>query len=377
MTEEPFRYLQGPDRRTPLERMLDDVKAAIREERIEDARGTAARMIEIAPTHAPSWAANGMAHRAAQENDRALPCFHEAVRLDRKLWSAWAGLSDAYADLGQNEMALEASREGAAVAPEEAAMRAHYAGALARMDRYAEALTEIEAALRLAPGLRDYRRLLARILRCSGRYREAIDVLEQVRLESKKDVGFWGQDLAVLHLLVGDHRAAAWVLGKMHERSPLGLVFRATFRLFVGLYANPKDGAARLKTFLDETELHSRIAAAGWYEAGTAFACAQELDPAITAFEKADRLQPDWKEVGAEDLRIELGRAYAARQRTAEAIAALRSATWICPQSSRAWALLGEQLGHAGLFDEAVEAMRKVPELNPDVPAIWFNIGRL
>lgn len=378
-TPAPYDYRPGPDLRTPVERLIDDVRMALVEKRPEEARAIASRAIELAPGFAPVWVTAGLAHRDLEEKDRALPFFHEAVRLDRTLAEGWIGLAETYADLRQYEMAVDAAREAAAVAPDNAAMRAGYARSLAELNRTAEAQSEIEAALRISPGERLYQRELARILRHSGQFSAAISVLERIRRRSKKDARFWGKDLAVLYLYTRDDRAAAWALSKLNESALMLHFFRMLFRSFLGIYSVRADGTARLEEFLSRADLEiaSRVAAAGWFEIGIEHVRSGDFDLAIAAFEKADRLNPDWSEPLAEDLRIELGRAYSARSRSGEAIAAFRSATELRPRCARAWALLGAELSTAGRYDEAVDAMRKVPEVNPRVPEIWFNIGGL
>jgi serine/threonine-protein kinase len=112
---------------------------------------------------------------------RAVVAFAEALRLDARFVDAHAALAEADWELYDTtretqyvEAALQASKNAAALAPDDAGVRVALGVTLTRGGRNAEAVQELQRALAVEPNHDEARRYLGRSLAALGRVDEAV-----------------------------------------------------------------------------------------------------------------------------------------------------------------------------------------------------------
>lgn len=103
-----------------------------------------------------------------------------------------------------------------------------------------------------------------------------------------------------------------------------------------------------------------------------------QLDRAVAHLEEARRLSPDFDTVEARSnlgvARYELGNAYLAQQRLAEAVEQFREAVRLSPRMVEAHNELGIALGSLGRFDEAIEAFGAALRIDPGFSEAQANL---
>jgi len=153
----------------------------LRRERGENRLAIAAlrRAVALDRRSARAWQALGLAHRALNESDEAITALRQAIECDRRNPAAHLALGTLFLDLDRPE-AVEVLAEAARLDAASATTAERYARALARAQRFEEAIAEHERARRLAPDVSAHLLSHAASLAEAGRVEDADTMLQGV-----------------------------------------------------------------------------------------------------------------------------------------------------------------------------------------------------
>jgi len=133
--------------------------------------------------------------------EEAIKSFHEALRLDINLASAWANLGIALRKLGKLEASAACSQRAIALSPQNPFYHANYGNCLIELNRQDEAFAAYAEALRCKPDEFTLRYNYALSLRDAERLEEAAALLEKLLKEKPGDVEItWDAALTQLQL---------------------------------------------------------------------------------------------------------------------------------------------------------------------------------
>ncbi len=133
------------------------------------------------PNFAYAYTLLGHEYVAIEELDKALTCFRNAVRLDKREFKAWYGIGLTYHKREVYSWADVHFRKALAISPENPVLLCHVAVVQHAMQRTDRALETLDAAIRLAPknALCKFER--ASILFQSERFDEALRELNELK----------------------------------------------------------------------------------------------------------------------------------------------------------------------------------------------------
>jgi tetratricopeptide (TPR) repeat protein len=130
-----------------------------------------------------------MGQRRADEAEATL---RRAIALDNSLAGAHANLAELYRVTGQNERSENTYAEAIRISPDDPLLRYGHALSLVREKNMADAISELEASVRLAPANAQYRTTLGIALDSTGRTDDAFKVLGQALANSSADANLLG-----------------------------------------------------------------------------------------------------------------------------------------------------------------------------------------
>jgi predicted CXXCH cytochrome family protein len=130
-----------------------------------------------------------MGQRRADESEAAL---RRAVALDSSLGGVHANLAELYRVTGQNEKSESTYAEAIKISPDDPLLRYGHALSLVRSKDMKGAVSELEKAVRLAPGNAQYRSTFAIALDADGRTNEAFQVLRNAVDDGSTDANLLG-----------------------------------------------------------------------------------------------------------------------------------------------------------------------------------------
>lgn len=130
--------------------------------------------------------------RRAGEAEKA---FRKAIALDSTLAGPHINLAELYRATGQNDKSERAYAEAIAISPDHADLRYGHALALIREKAMAEAIRELNEAIRLDPGNARYKTTLAIALDSLGRTEDAFDLLARAVAGGELDANLLGTAL--------------------------------------------------------------------------------------------------------------------------------------------------------------------------------------
>lgn len=130
-----------------------------------------------------------MGQRQADEAEAAL---RRAISLDPSLGGAQANLAELYRAIGQIEKSEKTYAEAIEISPDDPLLRYGHALSLVRAKKMAGAIEELEASVRLAPAIAQYRTTLGIALDSTGRTDEAFEVLGQALANNSADANLLG-----------------------------------------------------------------------------------------------------------------------------------------------------------------------------------------
>jgi len=125
----------------------------------------------------------------------------------------------------------------------------------------------------------------------------------------------------------------------------------------------------QIKSYIDESSDPTRISEL-WMEKGVIHAAAKEHEKAITSYDRAVQIKPDFYDAWD-------GRGYSLDElgRYEEAIASYDLAVQIKPDYHKAWYNRGNELGKLGRYEEAFASYDRAVQIKPDSHEAWHNRG--
>lgn len=326
-------------------RALDDLPAAVEafEQALQLRPDAAAWRVELAEVYtARGW------------HGEALAELNHAVAMAPNLAGVWQARALAQLAVGQVEGARADLVEALRRDPRDGSSYALLAGVLLDLGHTARALDIAQRGVTLQPNEPRYRQALARALRANGRHAEAIEQLTRI-LDDHSPAQWWvelADDYLALHDLANARVA--------FERAVAGAPDDAVIHFRLG------DTLARLGE-LDAAaaQLHAAIARRAGYAAAHA-RLADVLLARDTGAEKALAVGKSADE----------GPDVVDPATTVEAaVEAARLAVALEGQRADHWRALGVALRAQGALAEAIGALRRAHELDPESPQIAFLLG--
>jgi Tfp pilus assembly protein PilF len=218
------------------------------------------------PTDARAYMARALVRQRAGDAAGAAFLFRIALQLDRTLGPAWSNYGALLLEAGQVEQALVVLMEGAAQAPDHAAVFANLAGALSMEGRHEEAIGAAQTAVELDERDGDLRRNHAAVLYKAGHLDACERVLKRALAEFPEDAADFLMRLGELYAVQGeDQRAVAMLerVSALRPEEPLPYLRRAALlgrsRDLDGTLQALAEGLAHLP---DNEDLRSFFAAA-------------------------------------------------------------------------------------------------------------------
>ena len=321
-----------PDRVFGLQaRLADALGSALSVQMSEEERVRRARP----PTSSPVALDAYWRGRAALERrdtpgnlDRAILAFGEALRLDPRFAAAQAALGEAYAaqysstrDAKAIELAIQASRNAAALAPSAPSVRLALGITLISSGRHAEAVQELQRALGQQPLLDDARRYLGNALAGLGRVDEAI-------VEWQKAI---------------EARPNNWQVFSDMGR----LLFEAA------RYAEAQQALQQLVALQPDN-------AFGFQQLGTVYQVRRDFDRALDAYARASAIAPTAR------LLANMGALYHERGRFAEAIDSYQRSIALGPRLAATHRNLGDTYLRVGRTSDAAASYARAVEFGLD-----------
>ncbi len=164
--------------------------------------------------------------------------------------------------------------------------------------------------------------------------------------------------------------------GHSATRPPHSAIYWCCAALVIAAFAFESRRYARIftseQTLWTYTVRHNPKAWAAHNNLGLALADAGRLPEAMTHYERALQLKPDYFEA-----HINLGNALLQTGRTAEAIAHFEQALRLSPDSAEPHNNLGDALRKEGRIQEAIGHYKEALRLKPGDPEVHYNLGIL
>jgi tetratricopeptide (TPR) repeat protein len=318
---------------------------------------------EYAAILAEGYGKLGKIYSARKQYADAVVALESAARFSPESEEVLVDLSIAYFDAGQYRKALEPAIRAQALDPRGVGAHHMLGKTYFMLGEFDKAVTELEAALRLAP--KDY----------DIAYTLGLAHLKLHRLAPARQIyeGMLAQlgDRPQLRIIFGRAYRETAFLPEAIEEFKRAVALDPHFsraHYYLGLTYLLKDGAARLDDAAEEFKIelasHPEEFFANYY-LGIIYVIQRKWEPAIALLEKASRSEPN-----NPDPYFHLGQAYQSLDRHAEAIEALKRSIALNPELSHndyqvatAHYRLGQSLIKAGRQDEGERELQLASDL--------------
>ena len=272
----------------------------------------------------------GLGFLWAEDYEKALPYFEQAIRIKPDFAEAHFGLGVAYGNLGRHSEALEAFKQAMRIKPDDA--DAHYNLGLAydHLGRWNEAVEAYKQAIRIKPDRAEPHYNLGVAYDELGRLNEAVEAYKQA-IHLKPDDAKAHHNLGVVY----------GKIGRLNEAVE-------AFRQAIGL--KPDDALAHIGL-------------------GAAYANLGRCDDAVEAYKRAIRIKPDDALA-----HYNLGVAYGELGRLNEAVEAYKQAIRIKPEDVLAHYNLGVSYLAVGDSASALNEYKILKELDTESANQLFNL---
>ncbi len=298
------------------------------------------------PTYPWSYHQLGLLHEGQQDYAEAQKFYRQALEWhaqdDPRRAASWQHLGNTAVALGDLEGAVEAYQRAAAADPQDAVSRNNLGDVLAILGRYPEALTAYRQAAELDPAYVAPQSGLGNVYVKMGRHAEAAAAYRRA-INLAPETAWFHRNLALVYEQQGNYEAALEAYQQAINRYPAG---------------QP-----------------GRDQAAIWYYVGNAYRTLRRYDEAITAYQRAIELDPQyalpWNSLGS---------IFNTQEREAEAVAAYTRAIQLDPTYAWPYHNLGLIAEKQAKYPEAIklyeEAIVRHQE-EKDQATSWHRLGHV
>ena len=299
----------------------------------------------------------GRPSQAAAMLEAALPhaTNSEAAILDSRLFSAEELLGLCYAAMSQDERALPYFETAARLNPQSEEAHTNLAASLLRLGRVAEAGDEFRRALTLAPEDYTANHNLGEVLIQTGKLAEAVPLLERAQ-QIKPDAYDNGYDLATAELMTGKYAPAHQVIHSLLQQKNTGELHDLDAQI------DEKEG--KYVDAANEFEMASHLDPSenNLFDWGSELLLHRTYDPAIEVFRAAAKRYPR-----SPRIMIGLGISLYARGLYDEAVTALLAGADLDPKEPRCYLFLSKayysQQSHT---QQVIESFKRYAEQEPN-----------
>jgi tetratricopeptide (TPR) repeat protein len=278
---------------------------------------------------------------------------------------AWQMLAVALRNQGKSE--LEALSTAARLLPDDAAAHNNLANALARLERFDDAVASYRRSLSLKPRFAEASNNLGHVLLALGRkdealacYRQAVEVKPDFA-EAHDNRGNACRELGRFDEAAASHRRALELNSNFPEaHNNLGNTLLDVGRLDDAVVSYRQALAYRP----DFAEAHNNL--------GNALRALGRLDEAMASYRRAVEINPAFSVAHGN-----LGTVLRLLGRTADAESSCLRALELDPRMAAALAVLAESRADNGQFSEAEDLFRRAISIEPECADAWAGLARL
>ena len=310
-----------------------------------------------------------LVHLARGWHGEALAELNQVIATTPDLPGAWRARAHALLAIGQHEKARADLVEALRRDPRDAESYTLLAETLLHLGHATHALESAQRAVALQPAEPQHRRLLARALRAIGQRAEAIEQLSSVVNDTSP--AEWWAELADDHLALNHLAAARAALERAVAVAPDNAVVRFRLGNVLMRIGEPDAAAAELRVAIarrpDYAAAHARLAE-------TLIACNNGCEENLESAVEAARLAVALEGQCADHWRV-LGMVLRAQRAHAEAVDALRRAHELDPESAPVAFLLGLTLIEQGQATAAVAPLTAAAAAAPEEAAHHGYLG--
>lgn len=345
----------------------------------------------------------GIRNLETGDSQKALPAFIESAKLDSKKPETFINLGKIYNELNRQTESVAAFRHAVKLAPKSAEFRAEFCKALSYDQKFTEAMSECNEALRLDANSLSANKYLILVYQMQNRPPAEILRLTESALQKFPDDPTLTGVAASLYAETGNYVQAAAMYEKVLASSPKNALFQIQL---AGIYLQLERDSDAIATVQKAIEINPKYMLARFFlgkiylelglneEAANAFQIAADLDPnyadtfyylglaksrigktdeAIAALKKAVELFPDDFEYNKE-----LGAKLSEASRYEEAIAPYRTAVKQDPKNFDAKIGLGLVLFESTKYEEALPILMEAERMKPgnEATAMFLNVTR-
>lgn len=333
--------------------------------RIDEARKSQERALEMRPTTAEGWADRGRMLILLDRDKEALEAFDEALGLSP--WSAklWFERTTPLEQLGRFEEALQSYKESLALNPASASAWEHQSHVLAELGRQDEAVISAKRATELAPeSARAWLAYGMQLLRVE-KYPDALSAVDQSLSRDGQNARAWERRARILEK-VRELVSARDSIDRAIELRPKDASFKARLATILAEMGH-------LAAALEASEDALRLDAGNEEALFCRWAVLDRMDrvgDALKATEELVDKHPSnakywgvraymWSRVG----------------RFREHLEALRIATDLDPEEKELWESRAVGAYETGELQEALEVMRRCVQLDEQDQGAWANLA--
>ena len=331
----------------------------------------------------------------------ALPLLTEAAGLAQPTAESEDRIGFLLAVMGRQPEAIEHFERALLLDPNSAAAHYHLGVALWLKEDPNGSVPHLMAAVRIAPGVFDYRLRLGTAYLDTGHEAEAVLELKKAAALNAASAMAWNS-LGHALQMTKELDTACQAYEKAVRLSPNDDLARNDYGFMLVETRRPDEGIAQFRTILEHDAANSRVRvnlgyahlkkgefslaerqfqqaleqdpslASAHYNLGIALKQQDKLDEAKQQLQDAVRLEPSLAEA-----HYTLGITCWQLSDLPQAISELRAATAIRPQYAEAHAMLGITLKQSGDSDSAIVELREAIRLDPTTPGPFNTLGQI
>lgn len=362
------------------EDLLSMAHSALQAGDVEKAVETCGGILEHEPENGSAHAIYALSLRQQGKIPEAYEHFRQAVALAPELPDAWLALAEMQEDQGQSIQALETLRSGALSAPNSAKIQHALAETCLQNGSPSEALPALRKAAHLDPDSASIAIRLGDILRSLGHLDESSAVLKRAMHNSPKDAEL-AYELAKTSITAGDNESAIKALETRLNALPndieAGVLYSRLLLETCNQFPDSIEASCRLGKA--ESTLGNILSIQPDHmEAGVLLAevltASGRTQEALDQYQYLTGKYEDQSQAWSWRIKLGLGKAALDLDKMDIALAAMKEAAQLNPESIQVEKTLAETYLAGNMLQEAMQAGDTVIKSSPEDPSIrmWF-----